>query len=271
MAALEPLGEPGLRSRVAKVSLDGRAYAVKRYEYPTLYAARTLLRRSRARREFEALALLAPLVPAPVRPAAWGERRTLGLAFRSLVATEFLEDAQDLKSLRIDFHHGRKTGEERERLVRALPELARVVRRLHEAGFFAATLFEKNVLWRRDAPPAQAFSLIDLPFAEKRAAPLDPARAAYDLACLDKGARFVLRASERLSLYLAYKGSALDESDRSFLARVARERARREHATFFSSFLQKAKKRAKRTAAGKLATGRDPELRHRKQGSAGEV
>src|SRR4051794_13580187 len=62
-AKLEPIGIKGLRSRVARVRLDDRSYIVKRYDYPLFYAARTLLRRSRARREFEALEQLIALLP----------------------------------------------------------------------------------------------------------------------------------------------------------------------------------------------------------------
>lgn len=260
LEALEPLGTPGLRSRVARVELDGKRYAVKRYDYPLLYAARTVGRRSRARREYEALAAIAPLVRVPVRPAGWGELRKVGLAFRSLVATELLEGAVDLKAWRIAFEKGTRPAGERERLVAALPELLRMVRRLHDAGVFAATLFEKNVLWRPAAAAGEAFSLIDLPFARKGAAPLLWARVAYDLACLDKGARGVLTRTERLRLFLVHRGhDALDAEDRALLARIDRDRTRREHGTWLRWRLRLLKKRVKRTAAGRLVTGRDPE------------
>jgi hypothetical protein len=260
LAKLPPLGTPGLRSRVGVLEHAGARYAVKRYDYPLVYAARTLGIRSRARREFEALAAIAPLVPVPVRPVAWGELRTCGLAFRSLVVTELLPGAIDLKAWRLAFEKGQRPEGERAKLVAALPELARLVRRLHENGVFGATLFEKNVLWRPAAEAREAFSFIDLPFARKRSKPLDRAHAAYDLACLDKGARPVLRRTERLALYLAYQGrERLQEEDRDLLERVERDRIRREHGTWLRWRLRLLKKRVKRTAAGKLLTGRDPD------------
>lgn|SRR5579883_1178941 len=266
LEGLEPLGTPGLHTRVVKLELatpEGpRRYALKRYEWSFLVAIRTLGHGTRARSEFETLLALAPLVPAPVRAAAWGERRSLGLARRSVLVTELLEDAIDLKAWRLAFGRGERSAEERTRLAAALPELARLLRRLHDSGFFAANAFQKNVLWRPDADAHEAFAFVDLPFARLGRGPLGERRRVYDLACLDKDAESVVSASTRLRFYLAYAGRpSLESGDKRVLARVARERVRRAHATFFSRIERAVKKRFKRTALGKLITGRDPESR----------
>jgi hypothetical protein len=262
---LEPLGTPGLHTRLAKFVVETgsgpRRYAVKRYAWPFLAALRTWGHGTRARSEFSALEALEPLVPVPVRAAAWGERRALGFALRSVLVTELLEDAIDLKAWRLSFARGDRSRGERERLVQSLPELARLLRRIHDAGFFAANAFQKNVLWRPDAPAAESFSLVDLPFARCTGRPLSRRRRVYDLACLDKDASMVLSSSERLRFFLAYEGRPLEAGDRGVLARVASERVRRAHATFFSRIERSVKKSLKRTSLGKLLTGRDPEER----------
>jgi hypothetical protein len=267
---LEPLASPGLNSRVAKLALETaagtRSFAVKLYAWSPLTSLRTFARATRARTEFETLEVLASFAPAPVRAAAWGERRALGFASRSVLVTEFLPDAVSLKSWRLAFARGERPAEERERLVAALPELVRFMRCLHDSGFFARNAFQKNVLWRPSAPAAEAFSLVDLPFARLGRGPLSLRRRIYDLACLDKDASMVLSSSERLRLYLAYVGRGESESgDRSVLRRIARERSRRAHATFFSGIERGLKKHLKRTRVGKLLTGRDPEQRSRNE------
>lgn len=269
LEGLEPLGTPGQNTRLAKLVVETgegpRRYAVKRYAWPILAAVRTFGHATRARSEFQALEALEPLVPSPIRAAAWGEKRALGFALRSVLVTELLEDAIDLKAWRLAFARGERPRAERERLVAALPELARLMRRLHDAGFFAANAFQKNVLWRPHAPASEAFSLVDLPFARRSRRPLAARRRLYDLACLDKDASMVLSSSERLRFFLAYEGRpSLEPGDRARLRRVSRERARREHATFFSRIERSVKKTLKRTSVGKLLVGRDPEERNRK-------
>ena len=237
---------------------------MKRYTWPFIDAVRTLGHGTRARSEFEALESLEPLVPTPVRPIAWGEKRSLGFASRSVLVTELLDGAVDLKTWRLGFVNGQRSVSERDRLVAALPELARLVARLHDAGFHARTAFHKNILWRPDAEPAKAFAFLDLPFASLRAGPLAKKRRLVDLACLDKDASMILSKSQRVRLYLAYVGrDELLPEDRGTLKRVATLTARRAHATFFWSLERRMKRSFKRTALGKLLTGRDPDRKDR--------
>jgi hypothetical protein len=256
-ARLEPMGRQGHRTRIGRVRLDGRAFVVKMYELPLAHAARTFLRRSRARREFQALSQLVALLPRPVRPAAWAEQRTAGLAFRSIVATEEMEGAVDLKTLREDIQKGRRSASERERLVRSLPALAAIVRRMHDAGFFAGSLYGKNVLWVATREGEDAFSVIDLPFARQRSRPLPTRDRAYDLACLDKGALGFLARAERLRFLLAYRGRKhTTREDRAFVAMIDHLRRRRSRQTPFTKLVSSARIRAEKTAVGKMLVSR---------------
>jgi hypothetical protein len=269
LSAHDPIGLPGVQTLLVLIELPQvvgppRRYALKRYAAPLVFAFRSLLRTSRARREHESLTVLTGFSPAAVRPAAWAERRILGVCFRSVLVTELLEDAIDLKTWRLAWNRGERPAGEREKLAAGLPELARLVRRLHDAGFFAANAFHKNILWRPLEPAARAFSFVDLPFARKSRWPLGWRRRLYDLACLDKDSPMALRASERLRFYLAYLGrDALEPADKARLRKLARLRAQREHATFLSATSRGVKKWFKRTSLGHFLTGRDPELRFR--------
>jgi len=257
---LAPIGRPGVNSRIGAVVLGERRYALKRYAWPLVDAVRTLGHGTRARAEFEALAVLEGLVPIPVRPLAWGEKRSLGFASRSVLVTEVLEGAVDLKTWRLGFVHGERAASERAALLEALPALARLLRRLHDEGFHAGTALHKNVLWRPAAPPQEAFSFLDLPFASRFSGPLPERSRLADLACLDKDSRMVLSSSERLRFFLAYRGRLrLEPGDRAALQTIASLRARREHSTFFWGLERRVKRFVKRTVLGRFFTGRDPD------------
>lgn len=264
---LPPVAKPGVNARLALLEVDARRFVIKRYTWPFIDAVRTFGHGTRARNEYESLEVLEPLVPAPVRPMAWAEKRSLGFASRSVLVTELLADAVDLKTWRLGFVNGQRPTEERDRLVAQLPELAKLVRRLHDAGFHARTAFHKNVLWRPKAEAREAFSFLDLPFGSRRTPPLPDKLRLVDLACLDKDASMILSRSQRLRLFLVYsEKAALDPADRSALKRVAALTARRAHTTFFWGLERRMKRSFKRTALGKLLTGRDPDAKNHNAG-----
>lgn len=173
----EAEGEVVARSRstdTVRIRLGGLDLHRKRWRYPLATALRgvlrnTLFRPSRARREYRMLGALADLDAAPA-PAAFGERRVLGLLRHAFVASVTFEGAEPLSKRVPD-------GRDRDRA------LGRFLGRLHAAGATHGRLFARNLL----GTPDGAFRLVDLDRARvRRDGPAPASARAKDLAFLSE-------------------------------------------------------------------------------------
>ncbi len=200
-AALPP---PGDRSAVTPLALPEGRFFLKVYRYTGLWRLRTLFIVARARREFRNLEALAGFGFRAPRPVACGQERTLGFVSLSFVMTTAVENAVTLRSLADDPASAPfplPGASERRRLIE---DLARALRRAHEARFFIHTLRLKNLLLAREGG-AWAVYVIDLPFAGIWRYRLMPGEGRVrDLACLMRGARRLLTPAERMRFARAY-------------------------------------------------------------------
>jgi tRNA A-37 threonylcarbamoyl transferase component Bud32 len=172
-------------------------------------------RASKARREFSAYDQLRRLgIPTP-SPVAWGELRDgLGRLHRSFIAITFVPDALTLDEF-LAQRAGREHAAARES---ALRQLARMVRRIHDARFFHNDLYARNILVT-DAPGKPALWWIDCPRGRFAASPIGRARRQIkDLAALDKSAGDLCRRRERIGFALQYLGKLrLDDKARALI------------------------------------------------------
>ncbi|MBI4564901.1 MAG: hypothetical protein HY716_09450 [Planctomycetes bacterium] len=214
-----PAGGDGGRSRVTEVRVphaNGTAHLfVKTYHYPGWWRLRTLFIPARAKREYRNLQGLAHFglrVPIPV---AYGETRRLGLLTESVLVTEAVPHAIDLRELVTDPSKAPfplPNAKERRELISTF---ARALRRCHDAGWFLHTVFFKNLLLTKDASGYELW-VIDVPFAHIWRNQLLPEQGKIrDFACLLKGAIKLLSRTERMKFCKAY-----GDTDREFLRKV---------------------------------------------------
>ncbi len=110
----------------------------KTYSNAWLTAVRSMLRRSRARREFQNLRAMAAAGVPCVHAVSVTERRRLGCVVSSTIQIEHLEGGQDLARCLHSAPH-------RERLAFA-EALGRLLARMHAAGYRSTTLSPRNVM-----------------------------------------------------------------------------------------------------------------------------
>jgi tRNA A-37 threonylcarbamoyl transferase component Bud32 len=212
---------------------DGNVYFFKLYRPGrTSKRIKSAFKRNPARREAANLEWLRERGFPAVKPVAWGCRRITAFVDGCFLVTRGEPGFESLSSA-----------------IAAAPArvwvapLGRLVRRLHEAGFFARDLYLRNILVRRSdalepqqVPPA--ILLLDLPNGH-RLRPGEPGRraaAVYDLATLDREAAGHLSRTDRLRFLRAYLGDG--DADRNLLDAIeARQRVqvakheRRKHRT----------------------------------------
>lgn len=204
----------GLVRRFCWPAGDGGLFYIKLYTLGRLWKRlRSIFRRDPARREFDNLAWLRARGFPAVEPVAWGCRRTARVVRSCFVVTRGEPAAETLEDLA-------PVSADRRRWI--VP-LARLVRGLHDAGFYAHDLHFRNVLVK---PEGAGLVLLDLP--NGRLIPSAGARreraVVYDLATLERdAARFFSRA-DHLRFLRAYTGS--DSADRDLIRAVV---ARRNH------------------------------------------
>ncbi len=212
---------PDERSVVAEVRAGEHRLFVKRYAYRGAWRLRTWLVTPRVRREFENLEGLARFGLKVPTPVAWGVERRGGLLAESVLVTEAIPGAIDLRDLSV--HPERcpfPPPDARERRT-LIEDFARALRRAHDAGWFVHTLFFKNLLLTR-GPGGCALWVIDVPFAHIWRNRLMPGRARVrDFATLAKGALKLLSRSERRRFAVAY-----GRADKAFLRAVDAYRRR---------------------------------------------
>ncbi len=125
----------------------------KRYRHRTRWAAlRERLTRFRVEREYHRLRYLDRAGIPVTEPLGWNHGHSSREGFHETLVMREVADAVPL-----------------DRFLRATdktPDLAplyRILRDLHEAGFCHQTFYTQNVLIRPDAPPGEAYVLLDVP------------------------------------------------------------------------------------------------------------
>lgn len=140
-------------TRTIRVEAGGRALYVKNYRYATWKRRlKILLRgglfgRSRARREWDALAVLSRIGVEGPEAAALVENRRAGFLTGAIVATFEVEGTETLDDVLT--REGFLAGPRFTPPVRAL---GRWVRKMHEAGYFDGNLHFRNILTRKSDP-----------------------------------------------------------------------------------------------------------------------
>jgi hypothetical protein len=237
-------------SFVGRLVVEGQRYMVKRYIERRIFLLQTLARASRAQREARALSTLADLIDNPVRPAAFAERRALGLVPRSYIVTNELVGSVDLRRVR------RSPDPQERASLRAvvLERLPSRVADVHRAGFYARTLNAKNVLYQHETG---AFAFIDLPRGRLHPA-FDTSHRLYDLACLYREFRHAL-TREEWRTFLARYQQAFAGSDEAAVEHALRTTEKlalqMAHLTPNRRRYRQLKKRFKRTPVGEFLTG----------------
>jgi tRNA A-37 threonylcarbamoyl transferase component Bud32 len=189
---------------VYRVDLPGLSFYLKHNLIPDRLALlRQLIRRSKARMEYEStLAVAARGVPT-ISPLALGEQQCLWSAGESYLITRSLEDSQPLNiflaAMLPALPAGRRTAV-RQRLATALGQL---VARIHDAGVLHNDLHAANLLVRLGEHDQVALYVIDLN-AVRIGAPLDWEASRRNLVMLNSW--FVPRVSrsDRLRFWKAY-------------------------------------------------------------------
>jgi hypothetical protein len=182
----------------------------------------SVFRRDPARREYDNLAWLRAHGFPAVEPVAWGARRTARVVRSCFVVTRGEPDTETLDVL------ARASADRRRWIV----PLARLLRGLHDAGFFAHDLHFRNVLVKSGGA---GLVLLDLP--NGRLIPADDTRreraVVYDLAMLERDAARDFSRTDQLRFLTSYLGDASVDRDliRAIAACRDRQLARRRLAT----------------------------------------
>jgi hypothetical protein len=172
----------------------------------------SIFRRDPARREFDNLAWLRAHGFPAVEPVAWGARRTARVVRSCFVVTRSEPDVETLEVVA-------SVSADRRRWI--VP-LARLVRSLHDAGFFAHDLRFRNVLVRSGG----GLVLLDLP--NGRLIPAGDTRReralVYDLALLQRDAARCFSRPDHLRFLRSYVGDV--SVDRDLIRAIASRRDR---------------------------------------------
>ena len=211
-------------SEVLRVEDGGRRYYVKRYAgngktaRKRWFGLRQWLAPQRVVGEWKNLLRFADWGIPTARVVAYGIERRFGGFRRGALVTEEIRDTSDLAKLatrndpRLRDPHW---------LARVSGQIARIARRLHNAGFAHNDLYWRNLLVNEGINP-EVF-LIDCPSGRFWWGPFLQYRILKDLACLDKLARRHLSRTRRLRFYLDYVGAAkLTAADKPRLRRIVR-------------------------------------------------
>jgi RIO-like serine/threonine protein kinase len=208
-------------SRVLRVEREGKNYYVKRYSGNGKNARRRLygLRQwlaPRVKKEWRNLLFFQEWGIPTARMAAYGIERHCGAYRRGAVVTEEIQDVTDLAKL-----SQQKDARlyDRRWVSKVSAQVARITRRLHDAGFTHNDLKWRNLLVTGGEMPM--VYLIDCPSGGFWWWPFLQYRIVKDLACLDKVAKRHLTRSQRLRFYLDYVGRGrLNAGDKKRVRRI---------------------------------------------------
>lgn len=211
-------------SWVVRVEREGKRYYVKRYvgngknALRRWFGLRQWLAPTRVKKEWQNLLRFQEWGIPTARLAAYGIENRYGGFRRGALITEEIRDTADLATLALQqdirLRNSHWVG-----LVSA--QIARITRRMHEAGFVHNDLKWRNVLVTHgDAPTVY---LIDCPSGGNWWGPFLQYRIVKDLACLDKVGKYQLTRTQRLRFYLDYARNArLDAADKARIRRILR-------------------------------------------------
>ncbi len=161
-------------------------------------------RRSKARCEFDNYAVFEKLgIPTARRVAAGEVRDALGRLCRAFVVTEEIPRAWALPQFVEEFCPSRATEDSRRLRDELCRQMAGLVRRIHDAGFFHNDLVWRNILVTWTPPEPPKIWWIDCP---RGGFSRQPRRQLKDLASLDKMASKHCTRGERLRFLRAYGG-----------------------------------------------------------------
>jgi tRNA A-37 threonylcarbamoyl transferase component Bud32 len=199
------LPEPPLRHTVTVTprSMDGRSVYCKLYEYRAP-SWRFWLRRSKARCEFENYAAFEQIGIPTARRVACGEVRDgIGRLCRAFVITEAIPRAWTLPDFVEEYCPKRDTTDSRQLRDELCRQLAVLVQRIHDAGFYHHDLVWRNILVTWAPPDSPKIWWIDCPrggFSRQHR------RQIKDLASLDKMAAKHCTRTERMLFLKTYGG-----------------------------------------------------------------
>lgn len=192
-------------SEVIRVEEAGVRYYVKRYAgngknaRRRWYGLRQWLAPVRVKKEWQNLLAFRSWGIPTARLAAYGIERHWGGFRRGALVTEEIRDTTDLAKVALQnddrLRDRRWVGE-------VAAQVARITRRMHDAGFAHNDLKWRNLLVTHGERP-QVY-LIDCPSGSYWWQPFLSYRIVKDLACLDKVAKYHLTRTQRLRFYLDY-------------------------------------------------------------------
>ncbi|MDF1660777.1 MAG: lipopolysaccharide kinase InaA family protein [Planctomycetota bacterium] len=176
----------GRRSKVSYIETHGvRAYA-KLYVDQWPRKLHSLLRRSRADREFGAMRLLDSQVENPIKPLAWGEKRRFGVIESSVLITRAWDSSHDLRALRRKWQRGDMDADELESLAQGFAGVLAQLAQIHEDGTYLGDGYDKNLLLRIQPNQRLEWAWIDQPHLSFYGKPLSWRLRIQELARLDK-------------------------------------------------------------------------------------
>lgn len=176
----------GRRSKVSYIETHGvRAYA-KLYVDQWPRKLHSLLRRSRADREFGAMRLLDAQVENPIKPLAWGEMRRNGVIESSVLITRAWDSSNDLRALRRKWQRGDMRESELEFLAQGFGAILAQLAQIHEDGTYLGDGYDKNLLLRIQPNQMLEWAWIDQPHLYFFGKPLCWRLRVQELARLDK-------------------------------------------------------------------------------------
>ncbi|MBN2645366.1 MAG: hypothetical protein JXR59_07835 [Desulfuromonadaceae bacterium] len=187
-------------SYVLHTQAGKRSYFIKVY-HRNGKGIRHYFGRGRAEGEWQNLLFFQRLgIPTP-RLVAYGQGYQHGRLSHAILITEEVSPAQDLATLARETPH---VLQQRAWRLSVLRQVADYTARLHKDGFVHWDLKWRNILIRQqDTEPKVLF--FDCPLGKHPFGWLRRRGAIKDLACLDKIGRKVLRRTDRLRFYLAYR------------------------------------------------------------------
>jgi len=211
-------------SEVIRVEEAGVRYYVKRYAgngknaRRRWYGLRQWLAPVRVKKEWQNLLAFRSWGIPTARLAAYGIERHWGGFRRGALVTEEIRDTTDLARVALQndgrLHDRCWVGE-------VAAQVARITRRMHDAGFAHNDLKWRNLLVTHGERP-QVY-LIDCPSGSYWRQPFLSYRIVKDLACLDKVAKYHLTRTQRLRFYLDYAQHArLTAGDKKRVRRIVK-------------------------------------------------
>lgn len=202
--------EAGVRYYVKRCAGNGKN-ARRRW-----YGLRQWLAPVRVKKEWQNLLAFRSWGIPTARLAAYGIERHWGGFRRGALVTEEIRDTTDLAKVALQnddrLRDRRWVGE-------VAAQVARITRRMHDAGFAHNDLKWRNLLVTHGERP-QVY-LIDCPSGSYWWQPFLSYRIVKDLACLDKVAKYHLTRTQRLRFYLDYAQHArLTAGDKKRVRRI---------------------------------------------------